>query len=112
YIPTFSFVLKCSGHPPDLHSFPTRRSSDLHDHAETGEAEAALERGHDLVAANGQRRVHEYVKRHALALARGELVGAELRVIGRWIFDHDELDRLADLRRGEPDAGGRTHRVP
>src|SRR5205823_14146682 len=98
YIPTFSFVLKCSGHPPDLHSFPTRRSSDLHDHAETGEAEAALERGHDLVAANGQRRVHEYVKRHALALARGELVGAELRVIGRRSEEHtSELQSLAYL---------------
>src|SRR5690606_41294719 len=25
----FLFFLYCSGHPPDLHSFPTRRSSDL-----------------------------------------------------------------------------------
>src|SRR5207302_3874915 len=23
------FFVRCSGHPPDLHSFPTRRSSDL-----------------------------------------------------------------------------------
>src|SRR5207302_2337516 len=39
---TFTFFFSCSGDPRDLHSFPTRRSSDLFERAEVGpQAEVA-----------------------------------------------------------------------
>src|SRR5690348_17800576 len=38
-----SFFFKCYGDHRDLHSFPTRRSSDLIDAARSGDAELALE---------------------------------------------------------------------
>src|SRR5687768_18301749 len=68
------FFFYCYGHPRDLHSFPTRRSSDLIDQAILAEQQAA--------AAAGQPHRCELENGPALALDTARRLACDATVVG------------------------------
>ena len=81
------------------------------DGGETGEAEAAFVEIFHFVARVDDHGIDDDVKRDGAALAFGEIVrGIAFQQVFA-VFDHGELQGLADLRGGETDAGRFTHGV-
>ncbi len=81
------------------------------DGGKTGEAEAAFVEILHFVAAVGDDGIDDDVKRDGAALAFGEVGGGETFQEVFAVFDDGELQRQADLGRGEANAGSVTHGV-
>jgi hypothetical protein len=77
----------------------------------TGEAEAAFVEIFNFVAGVGDRGIDDDVKRDGAAFAFVEVGGGVGFQQVFAVFDHGELQGLADLRRCEADAGGVTHGI-
>jgi hypothetical protein len=81
------------------------------DGGKTGEAEAAFVEIFYFVARVGDYGIDDDVKRDGAAFAFGKIGGGVTFQEVFAVFDHGELERLADLRSGEADAGRVMHSV-
>ncbi len=82
-----------------------------HDGGKTGEAEAAFVEIFLFVAGVSDHGIDDDVKRDGAAFAFGEVGrGVAFQQVFA-VFNHGELQRLADLRGGEADAGRVSHSV-
>ena len=75
------------------------------------EAEAAFVEMFQFVAGVGDYGIDDDVERDGAAFAFGQVGGGEAFQEVLAVFDHSELERLADLWSGEADAGGVMHGV-
>src|SRR6185369_176066 len=74
-------------------------------------AEAAFEELGGRVVDKRERRVDDYVKWSRRSLSFSELLGRVMGEVFNLVFNYGELNRQADLRRGESNAGRFAHRL-
>src|SRR5690348_7792896 len=93
-----------------IQTFDADRPGPRHKCRKTGQAEAAFEKGNGWVRRMQDARIHNHMEGNWLSFAFGEYVGRGVLQKLLAIFNYGKLNRQADLRRREADAGRVMHR--
>src|SRR5690348_11335982 len=93
-----------------IHAFDADGPSPRHKRGKPGQAEAAFEKGNGWVRRMQDARIHNHMEGNWLSFAFGEYVRRGVLQKLFAILDYRKLNRQADLRRREADAGRVMHR--